>query len=64
MVDTQRVHNTWLSKADFSTEGWIELLSNFDIDEDIRDRAFTIKVWDADVYYETRERRIIDASLD
>lgn len=44
MVDTQRVHNTWLHKADFSAEGWAKLLDNFDIDEDIRDRAFAIDV--------------------
>lgn len=25
MVDTQRVHNTWLHKADFSAEGWAKL---------------------------------------
>lgn len=49
MVDTQRVHNTWLHKVDFSAEGWAKLLDNFDIDEDIRDRAFAIDVWDADV---------------
>lgn len=29
MVDTQRVHNTWLHKADFSAEGWAKLLDNF-----------------------------------
>ena len=49
MVDTQRVHNIWLHKSDFSTEGWISILNDLDIDEDIRDRAFAIDVWDADV---------------
>lgn len=49
MVDTQTVHNTCLHKADFSAEGWARLLNNFDIDEDIWDRAFAIVVWDADV---------------
>ena len=49
MVDTQRVNNVWLHKEDFSAEGWARLLDNFDIDEDIRDRASAIDVWDADV---------------
>lgn len=49
MVDIQRVHNVWLHKSDFSAEGWTKLLNNFDIDEDIQDRAFAIDVWDADV---------------
>lgn len=49
MVDTQRIHNTWLHKADFSAEGWARLLNSLDIDEDIRDRAFAIDIWDADV---------------
>lgn len=49
MVDTQRVHNTWLHKEDFSVEDWAKLLGIFDIDEDIRDRAFAIDVRDADV---------------
>ena len=49
MVDTQKVGNVWLHKADFSAEGWARLLDRFDIDKDIRDRAFAIDVWDADV---------------
>ena len=56
MADTQRagnvwVHKTdiWLHKAAFSAEGWAKLLDRFDIDEDIRDRAFAIDIWDADV---------------
>lgn len=49
MVDTQKVHNVWLHKTDFCAEDWARLLDNLDIDEDIRDRAFAIDVWDADV---------------
>ena len=56
MVDTQKVgdvwvHKTdvWFHKADFSAEGWAKLLDNFGIDGDIRDRAFAIDIWDADV---------------
>ena len=56
MVDTQKVgdvwvHKTdvWFHKADFSAEGWEKLLDNFGIDGDIRDRAFAIDIWDADV---------------
>ena len=49
MVDTQRVHHTWIHKSDFSTEGWAKLLDIFDIDEDIRDRAFGIDIWEAEV---------------
>lgn len=48
MVDTQRVYNIWLHKADFSAEGWAQLLDNFGVDEDIRDRTFAIDVGDAD----------------
>ena len=47
MVDTQRVHNTWLHKADFCAEDWARLLDIFDVDEDIRGRTFVIDVWDA-----------------
>ena len=49
MVDTQRVYNIWLHKEEFSAEGWAQLLDNFGVDEDIRDRTFAIDVGDADV---------------
>ena len=49
MVDTQKVGNVWLHKADFSAEDWARLLDRFDIDEDIRDRAFVIDIWEAEV---------------
>ena len=49
MVDTQRIHNVWLHKDDFCAECWDRLLNNLDIDEDIRNNAFVIDVWDADV---------------
>ena len=49
MVDTQRIHNVWLHKEDFCAECWDRLLNSLDIDEDIRDNAFAIDVWDADV---------------
>ena len=49
MVDTQRVRSVWLHKADFSAEDWARLLDRFDIDEDIRDRAFVIDIWEAEV---------------
>lgn len=49
MVDTKRINNVWLQKEDFCTECWIRLLNSLDIDEDIRNRAFAIEVWDAGV---------------
>lgn len=49
MVDTQRVNNVWFHKTDFCAEDWARLLDRFDIDEDIRDRAFVIDIWEAEV---------------
>lgn len=49
MVVVQEVRSVWLHKTDFCAEDWARLLNNFDIDEDIRDRAFAIDVWDANV---------------
>lgn len=49
MVDTQKVSNVWLHKTDFCAEDWARLLDRFDIDEDIRDRAFVIDIWEAEV---------------
>ena len=49
MVDTQNGSNVWFHKTDFSAEGWTKLLDNFGIDNDIRDRAFAIDIWEAEV---------------
>ena len=49
MVDTQKVRSAWLHKTDFCVEDWARLLDRFDIDEDIRDRAFVIDIWEAEV---------------
>ena len=49
MVDTQKVSNVWVHKTDFCAEDWARLLDRFDIDEDIRDRAFVIDIWEAEV---------------
>lgn len=49
MVDTQKVGNVWFHKTDFCAEDWARLLDRFDIDEGIRDRAFVIDIWEAEV---------------
>ena len=49
MVDTQKVGNVWFHKTDFCAEDWARLLDRFDRDEDIRDRAFVIDIWGAEV---------------
>ena len=49
MVDTQKVSNVWFHKTEFCAEDWARLLDRFDIDEDIRDRAFVIDIWEAEV---------------
>lgn len=49
MVDTQKVGNVWFHKTDFCAEDWARLLDRLDIDEDIRDRAFVIDIWEAEV---------------
>ena len=49
MVDTQKVGNVWFHKTDFCAEDWARLLDRFDVDEDIRDRAFVIDMWEAEV---------------
>lgn len=49
MVDTQKVGNVWFHKTDFCAEDWARPLDRFDIDEDIRDRAFVIDIWEAEV---------------
>ena len=49
MVATQKVSNVWFHKTDFCAEDWARLLDRFDIDEDIRDRAFVIDIWEAEV---------------
>lgn len=49
MVVAQKVGNVWFHKTDFCAEDWARLLDRFDIDEDIRDRAFVIDIWKAEV---------------
>ena len=49
MVQTQEIRHIWLDKEDFNKKTWKKLLDLFGVDEDIRDRAFAIDVWDADV---------------
>lgn len=49
MVVAQKVRSAWLHKTDFCAEDWARLLDIFDIDEDIRDRAFVIDIWEAEV---------------
>ena len=49
MVDTQKVSNVWFHKTDFCAEDWARLLDRFDIDVDIRDRAFVIDIWEAEI---------------
>lgn len=49
MVDTQKVGNVWFHKTDFCAEDWARLLDTFDVDEDIRDGAFVIDIWEAEV---------------
>ena len=49
MVQTQKVGNVWFHKTDFCAEDWARLLDRFNIDEDIRDRAFVIDIWEAEV---------------
>ena len=49
MVDTQKVGNVWFHKTDFCAEDWARLLDRFNIDEEIRDRAFVIDIWEAEV---------------
>ena len=49
MVDTQKLRSAWLHKTDFCAEDWARLLDRFNIDEDIRDRAFVIDIWEAEV---------------
>ena len=49
MVDTQKVGNVWFHKTDFCAEDCSLFFDRFDIDEDIRDRAFVIDIWEAEV---------------
>ena len=49
MVPTQEIEHIWLDKEDFNKKTWKKLLDLFGVDEDIRDRAFAINIWDADV---------------
>lgn len=49
MVKTKRINYVLLHKEDFCAECWDRLINSLDIDEDIRDNAFAIDVWDAGV---------------
>ena len=48
MVDTQEIQHIWLYKEDFDKKTWKKLLDLFGVDEDIKDRTFSIDVWKAE----------------
>ena len=47
MVVTQEIQDIYLDKEDFNKKTWKKLLDLFGVDEDIKDRTFSIDVWDA-----------------
>ena len=47
MVQTQEIQDIYLDKEDFNKKTWKKLLDLFGVDEDIKDRTFSIEVWDA-----------------
>lgn len=47
MVQTQEIEHIWLDKEEFNKKTWKKLLDLFGVDEDIKDRTFSIDVWDA-----------------
>lgn len=47
MVVTQEIQDIYLDKEDFNKKTWKKLLDLFGVDEDIKDRTFSINVWDA-----------------
>ena len=47
MVVTQEIQDIYLDKEDFNKKTWKKLLDLFGVDEDIKDRTFSIEVWDA-----------------
>ena len=48
MVVTQDIKNIYLDKQDFNRRTWKKLLDIFGVDEDIKDRTFSIGVWKAE----------------
>ena len=49
MVQTQEIQDIYLDKENFNKKTWKKLLDLFGVDEDIKDRTFSIDIWDADV---------------
>lgn len=49
MVVTQEIQDIYLDKEDFNKKTWKKLLDLFGVDEDIKDRTFSIDVWKAEV---------------
>ena len=47
MVVTQEIQDIYLDKENFNKKTWKKLLDIFGVDEDIKDRTFSINVWDA-----------------
>ena len=47
MVVTQEIQDIYLDKENFNRKTWKKLLDLFGVDEDIKDRTFSIDVWDA-----------------
>ena len=47
MVVAQEIQDIYLDKEDFNKKTWKKLLDLFGVDEDIKDRTFSIDVWDA-----------------
>lgn len=48
MIQTQEIENIWLYKEEFDKKTWKKLLDLFGVDEDIKDRTFSIDVWKAE----------------
>ena len=49
MVVTQEIQDIYLDKENFNKKTWKKLLDLFGVDEDIKDRTFSIDVWKAEV---------------
>ena len=48
MVVTQEIQDIYLDKENFNKKTWKKLLDLFGVDEDIKDRPFSIDVWKAE----------------
>ena len=48
MVQTQEIEHICLDKENFNKKTWKKLLDLFGVDEDIKDRTFSIDVWKAE----------------